>query len=788
MKTVARGWRPGLALVVVCVGWARAAEYHVAQRNPAADDGNPGTAERPLQTIGAGLSRLRSGDTLFVHGGVYREAVVLKDEAVSGTPAQPTRLVVWPGEEVVIKGSDLVTGWKPYTNAIWVREDWPTYPWVFCDGRPLEEIGADPRHMWAAWRKGGEKGLQDMQAGSFHYDVAGRRLYVWLEDGSDPNAHAMEVAVPREGIAIAASHVHLAGFKLVHAGLGLGGNYNLAADCEVTWSTFCGINVGGRNNTLLRCRSNHNGNTGMSTFGSGHRVVDCETSFNNWQRWDSPERGGPGHSGGMKNFSSDTLIRGCVVEGNIGSEGIWFDGFPANVTIENCRCFRNGANGIFYEICERANIRNNICYENKGRGIYLPSAAYCLVAHNVCYRNGMSGIAVVGVDRHGGLSGEESGYLAGGYNVVWGNILMDNCHPDLCPQGQDHAGNPWDRRPELIMPDPGLMRSNEGNISDYNLFWRSDGRPITFWYGFFSRSFADLVEWQKQTGQDRHSVIAEPKFRDLARYDFHPAAASPAIRLVRPHRGVAEDFDGRPRQSGGYYSVHHTAGPYEAEESLAPPKPSPGYVLVEFPDLSFREQHHAALTNGWFNFVWTDAALALVRQAVGTAQELWTAMPQEQLSDGQSVVRLNGIPFVRSVQPLVLATGVTGDRGWVGVGRPVKRLHLAHVVLGSRGTNAVSHHCEIRRLDRHSSGDKAAEVQWVWGKNVGLSTAAEEELAVPDFGGAKTTVGWTAPETGMRVFVTTWENDNPASPITDLQWGLDDDAALVVVLGVTAEL
>lgn len=67
----------------------------------------------------------------------------------------------------------------------------------------------------------------------------------------------------------------------------------------------------------------------------------------------------------MKNFSSDTVVSGCVAEGNVESPGIWFDGSNTGVTIENCRCFRNGL-GIMYEIGERAIIKNNICYENTG--------------------------------------------------------------------------------------------------------------------------------------------------------------------------------------------------------------------------------------------------------------------------------------------------------------------------------------------------------------------------------------------------------------------------------------
>ena len=408
MKKIGRAWGLGLAFCLLAGGWGWTAEYYVAQKDPAADDQNPGTTEKPLKTLKAALPKMRAGDTLFVRAGVYREGMRLKGEAFSGTSVRPTLVQAWPGDEVIIKGSDVATGWKKHDGAIWVKEDWPPYPWVFCDGKPLEETGAIDHNVFCwSTRKDKDKGLKDMKAGSFWYDAAAKKAYAWLEDGSDPNEHVMELTVPDRGIEADGNHLHIAGFKLIHAGIGLGGAYNIVVDCDVSWTTFLGIYVSGRNNTLLRCRSNHNGNSGGTVFGSGQRVEDCEFSFNNWQRWDSPEKGGTGHAGGMKNGCCDSIIRGCVFEGNIVSIGVWFDFDVTQVTIENCRCFHNDGCGIHYEIGERAIIQNNICYENKDRGIYLCNAAYCLLAHNVCYRNGSSGIVVACPDRAGGMIGDD---------------------------------------------------------------------------------------------------------------------------------------------------------------------------------------------------------------------------------------------------------------------------------------------------------------------------------------------------------------------------------------------
>ena len=280
----------------------------------------------------------------------------------------------------------------PSNGKIYVRENWPhNTQQVFCDGKPLTQIAGyvGEGYVQEAWEGRKGKGLADLEAGSFYYDRGAQRLYLWLPGGEAPAQHVVEVQVRSIGISTCdLNYYDIAGFKVTHAAVGMGGSFgshNTLENMEVAYADFCGISVGGSFNTLIHCKSNHNGNTGISTYNRGHRVVDCEVRFNNRRRWSAGW-----HAGGMKNFSSDTVVSGCVAEGNVESPGIWFDGSNTGVTIENCRCFRNGL-GIMYEIGERAIIKNNICYENTGRGIYISNSAYCSIVHNLCYRNGMSG-------------------------------------------------------------------------------------------------------------------------------------------------------------------------------------------------------------------------------------------------------------------------------------------------------------------------------------------------------------------------------------------------------------
>ena len=68
-------------LAMVQDSWAM--EYVVDARHPQASDENPGTAERPFRTISKAAQIVKSGDTVIIKAGVYRESVRLER---SGTP------------------------------------------------------------------------------------------------------------------------------------------------------------------------------------------------------------------------------------------------------------------------------------------------------------------------------------------------------------------------------------------------------------------------------------------------------------------------------------------------------------------------------------------------------------------------------------------------------------------------------------------------------------------------------------------------------------------------------
>jgi parallel beta-helix repeat protein len=220
------------------------------------------------------------------------------------------------------------------------------------------------------------------------------------------------------------------------------------------------------------------------------------------------------------------------------------------------------------EISSRATLRNNVSFEEYGRGVYLSNSSDCQVYNNVFWHDGQSGVACIGSDRGGGEFGEgEKGRLAACNNIIWGNLFVDNCHPDFCLKTPDGRDKPWDTRPELILPEKADV--NTGNVSDYNIFFRSPNRVMPFWTGWHlskEQIWDNLVDWQKGTGNDKHSIIAEPLFVDVEKRDFRPAKGSPAIEFEKPRMGAQFECNGQMRPNEEHKDktpIRWTAGPYE---------------------------------------------------------------------------------------------------------------------------------------------------------------------------------------------------------------------------------
>lgn len=90
-------------------------EYHVSVNG---NDANDGSAGRPLKTIMAAANKAMSGDVITVHAGIYREQIA----PPRGGNSDKERIVYQAakGEKVIVKGSEMVKGWKQQEHDTWV--------------------------------------------------------------------------------------------------------------------------------------------------------------------------------------------------------------------------------------------------------------------------------------------------------------------------------------------------------------------------------------------------------------------------------------------------------------------------------------------------------------------------------------------------------------------------------------------------------------------------------------------------------------------------------------------
>ena len=103
-----------LSLLLVLYGPAYGQEYHVSSGG---DDNNTGTSDQPFKTISKAAEVVQPGSTVTVHEGVYRELI----NPPRGGTSDRMRIVYHAaeGEHVVIKGSEVMKGWKHFIGDVW---------------------------------------------------------------------------------------------------------------------------------------------------------------------------------------------------------------------------------------------------------------------------------------------------------------------------------------------------------------------------------------------------------------------------------------------------------------------------------------------------------------------------------------------------------------------------------------------------------------------------------------------------------------------------------------------
>jgi parallel beta-helix repeat protein len=280
---------------------------------------------------------------------------------------------------------------------------------------------------------------------------------------------------------------------------------------------------------------------------------------------------------------------GCTVHGNSGSGiGVTPDGNIRNaehITIQNCTIYGNGEDGIGVSNIDYCTITNNHVYSQVGEdGIDIKEdTSNCTVTYNTVHDNPESGIFVnieTGITdppfnggknfiiRYNHIYGNGTdGFRAGSvassdYFIVEHNIVEQNSTEDAMYMfrviGATIANNTvigglrglvGQCLRDSTIKDNIYIDSNtaallfqgssadctgylNGNITESNNNYQTDGTYIITWHTGTSYTSAQLDTFRSDTGEGSGTISADPLIKDTVSDDFNLAAGSPSINAA----------------------------------------------------------------------------------------------------------------------------------------------------------------------------------------------------------------------------------------------------------------
>jgi len=394
---------------------------------PQASDGNDGSADRPLKTIGRAAQLATPGTRVRIHAGLYRECVsparggedpehmisyeaygdgpvvIRASEAVRDfTPSTGWQLQR-PGQARDVSGvrvwqyaldPELFKGYNPFCAVNMLHDrlfieydktDMTPYlnrrGCVFCDGRPLRQV--------ALYNQ-----LAD-EADAYWVEHNGQRVHFRLAGDDSPSGHLIEVTVREQCFAPQTpflSYIRVSGLTCEHAANGAPvpqrgaisayrGHHWIIEDCEVNRANAVGIDVGNEcwhhahvpgeiigYSVIRRCRIRDAGVCGIAgLFAEGMLIEDNLIEGTGWQRMELSWE-----AGGIKLHNSvNGLFRRNVFRNTLRADHLWLDCHNENNRI-TANLFINGIEqreAIFVE-CTRDGVNlidNNIIWNVEGR-------------------------------------------------------------------------------------------------------------------------------------------------------------------------------------------------------------------------------------------------------------------------------------------------------------------------------------------------------------------------------------------------------------------------------------
>lgn len=437
------------------------------------------------------------------------------------------------------------------------------------------------------------QGALALAKGQFTDDFNHNTLYYRSSDGQPPSSHKIRVArsdvegltgsiydrgknyLRFENIVVKnfdantyggvafenCDHIIVDKVSIINNSSGLGitscTNFTITPSSNISDNIFSGVMIEG-NSSNLDISGTYNNN--------GRHLIYNGTYLGYTGDGDNIGIGGTG--GIMSNLSiHDATISNSGSDNNSGIEsgagiylGTEFSMTVSNVNILRNKFFGNHSNALYLgPQFTGGSVESNVFYNNNFTNTQNtvqidpsnPSFTSVVVANNVMYKNsGYSGLLVYIPEKSGGSV------------ALKNNIFFNN------GRSSDYVADLW-----LSAIDNDLSKITESN----NLFWRNgtawdNSNVIATNGGSFNINHIignASGYYQHDSGKGQNDKVGDPKFNNLASFDFHLQSGSPAIDSGA-NVGLTKDIAGTSVPQGSAPDI----GAYEYQ-AVVPPASSP---------------------------------------------------------------------------------------------------------------------------------------------------------------------------------------------------------------------
>ena len=519
---------------------------HVAQETPAGLE-----PREQVRTIAEAASLVEPGDTVIIHGGIYREKV---DIEKSGLPEKPIRFQAAVGQTVIMTGADRISEWTevpgegriystPWPHTFIARNQQHTHPdddfhrligrceQVFINGYALRQVLERDK----------------LARGTFYVDLDDKRLTVWSYDNQDIRGGKATVeasvrdrilTVKGDYVTIKGIHFRYAANRAQQGAVEFSGHHLTVEDCLFEYANAGGAAFKGQDITVFRCTFQHNGQLG---FGAGRahrlRMSGCMVRNNNIKGFN---RGW--EAGGNK----ICLSRGVVLENSTFAEnrgnGIWFDIGNEDCTVRNCLIACNEDAGIFYEISYGLHAHDNVIVGNglagtpdawgASAGISISSSPGCLIERNLLLGNKEGFNFREQTRSTPRIDDRKSEPVWNHDQVIRHNVIAYN--RDAQTQGWfDISDNRhWPARDGRAEPDGLTLGKLSLGLKD-NLYWADPGQGLFNWGVTWKehKEYRQLDDVRDALNLEQGSRTVELVFKDFSAVDLRVPKDSPVLTM-----------------------------------------------------------------------------------------------------------------------------------------------------------------------------------------------------------------------------------------------------------------